>query len=507
MAGRVAGFFRKTNRPAATHAAAAFFLGAATALGQAPWNLWPLALIALAVCFALFARESRAQTCAWLGWCFGTGYFGLALFWIVEPFLVDIARHGWMAPFALLFLAGGLALLWGLAFGLAARMRPRILALIVLLTATEMLRGVLFTGFPWAHLGHIWIASPVLQWAAFGGAPLLCFLALLIAALPSLMRPIWGSLAAVICVALALWGGVVLRGQDVLRGDPQKVVRLIQPNAAQHLKWQSDQVPIFFRRMLEMTRQEGAPDLIVWPETSVAYRLDRGEAAIEAMAKAANGVPLVFGVNDQKDGLYYNTMAVIGPSGDLSARYYKRHLVPFGEYIPFGGLLSQFGISGLAARDGAGYGAGDRSGYDGLSIQGFGKVLPLICYELIFPRNLRASSSKSAEPKSMILQITNDAWFGNYSGPYQHLAQARLRAVEFGLPVLRSANTGISAVIDAKGRVVEQTALNQAAVLDVALPPKRDQATFYAVWQDWPVGMFLGVSLFLLLTVRSGKAD
>jgi len=403
-------------------ALAAFVLGATAALGQAPWNLWWVSLPAFAAIFLLLRAASTWQRAAWVGWTAGAGYFALALFWIIEPFLVDIPRHGWMAPFALFFVSTGFALFWALAFGLAhwrGKQARQVPFAVLLLCAAELTRGVILTGFPWAMIGHIWTDHPVLQLASLGGAGLLTLFTLTAAALPIMVpRPALG----VACAAVILAGGWGY-GASVLAQPnaptTQKTVRLIQPNATQHLKWDPAYAGVFFERLLAMTREPSDTkiDLIVWPETALATRLDQAAIAIAAIADAAQGVPVVFGGNDVVDGTYRNALVSLDTAGQRAESYYKHHLVPFGEYVPFGDLLARFGINGLAARDGAGYGAG-----------------PGPCYELIFPRHLHTQ-----ERPEFILQITNDAWFGNISGPYQHLAQAQLRAVEQGIGVVRAA--------------------------------------------------------------------
>jgi apolipoprotein N-acyltransferase len=289
-------------------------------------------------------------------------------------------------------------------------------------------------------------------------------------------------------------GEVVLTLGD--EANSEKTVRLVQPNAAQHLKWQADMIPQFFRAQLDMTSgaREAGVDLVVWPETAVGYRLNSSPEAMEWIKQTANGVPIVFGGNSFLDGKVRNTLAYMGPSGSVEDWYYKHHLVPFGEYIPGGELLGQWGVRGLAARDGAGYAAGQ--GPQLIDIEGIGKVLPLICYELIFPRHLRTD-----ERPELILQITNDAWFGEISGPYQHLAQAKFRAVEQGLPLIRVANTGVSAVIDPFGRVTAQIPLGVAGAVDAKIP-MTNRPTFYSKTGDTPLLILMVLVLAGLFAAR-----
>ncbi len=481
-----------------------FALGAVAALGQAPWSLWWLSLSAFCGVFVVLSEVQNWRRAAWTGWSTGAGYFAVALFWIVEPFLVDIGRHGWMAPFALFLMAGGFAVFWGLAFGVAHRIggtSRQVFCAVIALTGAELLRGVILTGFPWAMIGHVWIGHPVMQLAGLGGAGLLSLLLLGLAAFPVIARRPWAGCIAAAAVLAAAWGyGVqVLKGSDVAATD--KLVRLVQPNAAQHLKWDPNYAGLFFSRQLAMTAEpsDSPLGLIVWPETSVTTLLDRAAEPVAAIAQAAGGVPVVFGANDLVEDSYRNSLAVLDGSGVLADIYHKHHLVPFGEYVPLGEVMGWLGIRGMAARDGGGFAPGP--GARLLEIEGMGRALPLICYELIFPRHLRTS-----ERPDFIVQITNDAWFGNISGPYQHLAQARLRAVEQGLPLVRAANTGVSAAIDPLGRIIRQTPLNEAGYLDAVLP-KALPPTLYARMGDWPLALLLGVLLFAPIAARRRNLD
>ena len=246
--------------------------------------------------------------------------------------------------------------------------------------------------------------------------------------------------------------------------------------------------------MVEMTGQGDIPDLIVWPETAVPYLLNYVQSDLSLLAGAARGAPLVFGIQRRDDEQrYFNSLVVMGQGGELRGVYDKRHLVPFGEYIPGGDLLGRFGISGLATTDGAGFARGN--GDPRITLPGIGDAVPLICYEGIFAEEIDGATGR---PRLLLL-ITNDAWFGQAAGPYQHLAQARLRAIEQGLPMVRVANTGVSAMIDARGQIVEALPLNTHGVIDVPLPQALP-ITLYARWGDWfliVVNTLLTLGLYL----------
>ena len=482
--------------------------GVLAGLGQAPVSLPWATLLGLGFLYMLFAAAERTKGAAWLGWAGGTGYFAATLFWIIEPFFVDLARHGWMAPFALAGLAGGLALFWAVAFGLAHRLGQgvwsRALAWAVLLAIAELARSYVLTGFPWALIGHVWIGWAPMHLAAFVGPVGLTLLTLLVPALVLAAGHGARGRGVVMLAPFALLYGFGLwqGAQPVPQAEAATTVRLLQPNAAQHLKWDPDTAPIFFDRLVEMTAApaETRPDLIIWPETSVPVLLERAGVALDRMVTAANGTPVVFGIQRSDLLRFYNSLVVLDTAGEITEVYDKHHLVPFGEYVPAPWLFSRVGLDAFTADQGFGYSAGP--GARLIDLGPLGRALPLICYEAIFPQDLHAAP----ERPDWLLQITNDAWFGQISGPYQHLAQARLRAVEMGLPMVRVANTGVSAVIDARGRVRESLPLNTSGFLDAALPSALP-ATLYARTGDAPVAIVLFLSVLGLFAGRLRNRD
>ncbi|MGI3211699.1 apolipoprotein N-acyltransferase [Roseovarius tibetensis] len=488
--GRVAKTVHHVLRlPRWQRAAILLITGACAALGQAPVGAWPVTVLALAVVFGLFRHVEGWRAAAWLGWIVGTGYFLLSLNWIVEPFFVDLARHGWMAPFALLGLSAGMALYWAVGLAAGQAVGGGLAGFVGGLGLAELARGYLFTGFPWAQPGHVLIDTPILHWASWLGAP--------------------GLVAFVLTVAAALWyavtarhvpSGLALAGAALLwplaawlTPDPAvepdaPTVRLIQPNAPQNEKWDPDKIQTFYERQLMFTSAgDGAgPDLVVWPETAVQVWLNHAESTLATISDAANGAPVVLGLQRFEGPRFYNSLVHVEAGGKVSAVYDKHHLVPFGEYMPFGNLLSEWGIHGLASNAGRGYSAGP--GARLIDMGDLGRALPLICYEGVFARDLRAAPDRA----DFLILITNDAWFGRISGPYQHLAQARLRSAEMGLPMIRVANTGISAMIDATGRVMARIPMGRAGWRDAPLPPALPP-TVYARVGDIPmIVVFLG---------------
>lgn len=475
--------------------------GAVAATGQAPLGLWPVALAGLAGLTWQVAKAPGARTAAWVGWAGGAGYFAVALSWIVEPFFIDIARHGWMAPFALVLMAGGMAMFWAAAAALAHLGRPVAVAFAVALTLAEVARGTLFTGFPWAMPGHIWIGTPVGQAAALWGANWLTLITMAAVATP-LVRGWRGGLLAALII-----GGSWAQGRIQLAAPPPPdraaTIRLVQPNAEQGAKWDPDRAREFFLRQLALTAEvaDTVPTLVIWPETSVPYLLDNAGDALRVIGEAGAGAQVAVGIQRTDGGSRgWNSLAVIGPDGGLVQVYDKYHLVPFGEYIPFGDLMFRwFGLRAFAAAEGFGYSAGEGPALLDLG-PALGRVVPLICYEAVFPYIPRTAQAEGRA--DWLLQITNDAWFGEVSGPYQHLALARLRAIEQGLPLIRVANTGVSAVIDARGRVLTFMPLGVQGRLDAALPGALPP-TPYARWGDWPVLVLLTLCAGALVTLRS----
>jgi apolipoprotein N-acyltransferase len=268
----------------------------------------------------------------------------------------------------------------------------------------------------------------------------------------------------------------------------QTLVRIVQPNAPQSEKWLPEKARDFFDRSVALSEaapENGGrrPDLIVWPETSIPVWLDEADVAIGMISRALPQTPVIAGLQRADRLRFFNTAVVID-DGYVTDFYDKAQLVPFGEYLPFGGLLSKLGIYGLAANEGGGFSRG--VGMRTLQVGDVGRAQILICYEGIFPHLAGATKERPA----FFALITNDGWFGNWAGPRQHLVQAQFRSLEQGIPMLRSANTGISAIIDARGRVTAQLGMNQTGFIDAGMAAAR-KATLYARTRDWPIiGVF-----------------
>lgn len=488
-----------------------FAAGLLAALGQAPFGLWPLAFLAWGFGLRRVARAGSAKTAFLRSLLFGAGHFGLALSWIVQPFFVDPWRHGWMAPFALVLMGFGLALFYALpAFGLwrggmmGARKGGAVL-LALAWSLSEILRGHVFTGFPWALPGHIWLDSWLAQTGALWGGYGLTLLTLLAAALVVDFGRKGAALAGLTGVALGGWSLMQLAAIDPPANPAigNATLRLVQPDIAQSLKWDADQAIENFDILLGLTRNSGA-DLVLWPETAVPWLISPGEGASRAIAQAGGDALVLAGYQRREGDQAWNSLGLFTEGGWINPTFDKKHLVPFGEYMPMGDLLYDlFGIRAFAAQAGAGYSAGLTRDPMDLG-PNLGRMLPLICYEAIFPAELRHTGPRP----DWIFQATNDAWFGTLTGPYQHFAQVRLRAIEQGLPLVRVSNTGISAVIDARGRIAPDVngapaymGLSQRGVIEARIPPALS-APLYARMGDWPLIVLIFMA-FLLLGARA----
>ncbi|MBL4805958.1 MAG: apolipoprotein N-acyltransferase [Rhodobacteraceae bacterium] len=435
--------------------------GGALALGQAPFNFPYLALVAIPVLLSMLQATAGKKAAFKIGWLAGFGYFLFSLFWIIEPLLVDVAADGWAIPFAITLMPGGLAIFWGLAFALSHRwMRGNISDVVVLAgfwALAEVLRSVVFTGFPWNLLAYGWVETPIIQVTSLIGVHGLGFLIVLVSGLLLWRR---GMVISLIIAAVVVGLGVMRLAAPVAMTD--LTVRLVQPNAEQHLKWQPDQIPVFYQRQLALSAEGPTrPDVVIWPEVAIAYLPDEQPELRHEIVSAA-GAPVILGARRRDATSVYNSLFVIGENAEIAGQYDKYHLVPFGEYMPLQGLANRLGFSALANIVGS-MGVGD--GPKIIDTGNLPPFLPMICYEAIFPSGLFAKSRAD-----WLVHITNDAWFGKFSGPYQHLAQSRVRAIEQGLPLARTANTGISAMIDPYGRVLASLPLGTSGYVDSLLP-------------------------------------
>jgi len=471
----------------------ALMAGALSATGFEPLHLWPVTLLALALLIHLLWRAESRRDAARTGYAFGLGQFVIGLNWIAHAFTYQDAMPHWFGYAGVLLLSLYLAAYPAMAAAIGwtlGRGRPRLFALFFACAwlLTEYLRAALFTGFAWNPLGVIWLGTGVDQLAAVIGTYGLGLIAVLAAgALWWLAHRQWrqagvvlGGLAVIALIGLVSGGGVSGEGAQI---------RVVQPNINQNEKYDPQLEELNFRRLAALTGVPGAqPRLIFWPEAAVPAVLDMepnwrrriasllgpddllmlgGDKYHFATSASAIDARRLEGAN--------NSLWVLDARGDLHGRYDKAHLVPFGEYLPMRGLLSAIGLSRLVP--------GDVDFWPGPGPQ----TLPLpatagrgplnmavqICYEIVFSGEV---VDRRHRP-DFLFNPSNDAWFGSW-GPPQHLAQARLRAIEEGLPIIRSTPTGISALVDARGRILARIGHHEAGAFSGALPPARAATPF-----------------------------
>jgi apolipoprotein N-acyltransferase len=508
---------RWLNRFRARPRLTALVLGALAALTLPPFHLYPL-LLAFAGLLDLLRRTEHRTEAFVLGWCFGFAHFLIGLYWIGIAFFTDAERFGVFAVPAVLLLCAYLGCYPAIAGWLTVLHRwqsPIASALVLALawTAGEAVRGTLFGGFPWNLIGYAFAQSTAIsQLAALIGIHGLSMLAVALGALPVVWldgreRARWQPLLAGAAILAAIWVGGTIRLAGGAQPGTAVHLRLVQGNIPQDQKWQREGRARAFERHLTLSSQRpGAVTHVVWPESAAPYPLDRDGVAREMIAQVVprGGLLLTggerFDLSDEPP-LAWNTLFVLDDTGAIVARYDKRDLVPFGEFLPLRGILSRVGLAKLT------HGSIDFQAGPGrttITLPGLPPVSPLICYEAIFSGSV---VDPDARP-DWLLNITNDAWFGHSSGPYQHLAMARMRAIEEGLPLVRSANSGISAVVDSWGRIEAELGLGETGVLDAALPPPLPGGTPFArtgpaIALAPAALLFLGA---LLLEVRRRRA-
>ncbi|MEM9170571.1 MAG: apolipoprotein N-acyltransferase, partial [Pseudomonadota bacterium] len=476
---------------------AAFGAGVAAALAFAPFNLIPLMAVGFSALILLLdgvAAGDRPLRAAFaVGWFFGAGYFLVSVYWMMFSFFVQAEQFAWMAPFALFGMPAFLALFSAGACVAAMRFwsagPARGAAFVAAWCVVEYARGHVLTGLPWNLAGQAFaVHDALLQPAAWVGVYGLTALAVALAVAPAVApRARFGVGAALAgLAAFGLIGAVRLAVVDPgVRDDIR--VRIVQPNIPQREKIDPALWWPRFDKHLALSAPaaplaDGERFVVVWPENAAPLIDETPQALARLGAALPTGATLVTGgVRRDPDGVrFYNAVAVLQRRAEgvvASGFYDKHHLVPFGEYLPLGGLLRAIGLAQLAPYE-SGFtpGAGPRT----LRTGGAPPFAPLICYETIFAGRVHPKDDRP----EWLVTVTNDAWYGDSAGPRQHLDQARLRSVETGLPMARSANTGISALIDARGRVLQRIALYNDGAIEAPLPAAAGP-TLYGRFGDW----------------------
>jgi apolipoprotein N-acyltransferase len=494
--------------------AVAFAAGSLSVLAFAPFFLWPVLFFTLPVLVWLIdgAQAEGDTTSFWrrpfvraatAGWWFGFGYFVFGLFWIGEAFLVEADKFAWLLPVAVTGLPAYLAFFFAFGAGASRCVWPqglaRILVLAIALSLTEWLRGHVLTGFPWNVLGYAltW-PLPMMQSAALFGIYGLTLLAVIIFAAPLTLvadaasgrapgrrsaRAMQWAVGIAILPLLLLYG----YGSWRLSDGPAPLVdgvkiRIVQASIDQRDKWKSEKQGEIFRAQLDLSRRDPTgrrDDLagithLIWPEAAMPFLpLEHPEALAAIGELLPDGTQMLAGAlrlkrpfsngpGGNRQG--YNSLMVFSDKGTLESLYDKIHLVPFGEYLPFQATLEWMGLEQVSRwRGGFSVGPNPRPL---LSVPGLPPVAVLICYEAVFPDEVVQGPTRPG----LLLNVTNDGWFGDTTGPWQHFHQSRVRAVEEGVPLVRSANNGVSAIIDGQGRVLALLPLNARGVIDSGLP-------------------------------------
>lgn len=472
----------------------AFLAGAFAVLAHAPYDFFAACFVSFPVLVWLIDGTAQGSQMPLLGrllpafslgWWFGFGYFLAGLWWIGGAVLVEADSFAWALPFAVLGVPILLAFFYGFACAAASLLWSggigRIAALAFGFGLAEWLRMFLFTGFPWNAIGYAAMPTPLLmQSVGITGMVGMNVLAVFVFAMPALLatrrHAVAGLVLAIMLAALHVGYGYYRLSVPSVSDGRTLSVRIVQPSIDLTEKWDDSARERIFRTMLDLSSQPTAsaapkPQVILWPETSVPFFFTDRPDALAALGEMLEpGQMLVAGAMREEGAStaagqprYYNSVVAINEAGEIVDAVDKVHLVPFGEYIPFSDLLSRLGLDQFVA--------GPMNLAPGIERHAITvapgiRALPFICYEIIFP-DIVAVDVASAD---IIVNVTNDAWFGDTPGPYQHFRQAQLRAVETGSPLVRAANTGISGVVDKRGRIVDALSINARGVIDAIIP-------------------------------------
>jgi apolipoprotein N-acyltransferase len=483
-----------------------FFLGCLTSLAMPPLGLAFVYLVTFPTFIWLSEGGRRTRDPFLIGFIFGMGFFLSTLYWICLAIFFDFARWWWLLPLPTLLLPVTLSLSPGIATLLAKHLSIKSpssysVLLIACLSLGDYLRGMLFTGFPWAVPGYTWMETlPVAQSLSWAGIYGLSLLTLCWAAIPAFLAEGRKTLALASTLSFLLclsWGAYRLYSHDT-EFHEKTVLRLVQTNIPQGEKWDRSMRDRNFLKYVSLSQEPAKTSApithLIWPETALTFDWEQSPLARRYLADMIkDGQLLLSGQlriegTGPEDVVVRNSLVVVDHTATLLGRFDKTHLLPFGEYTPFKGWIAWSGVGSSVA------GVKDFTPGTGpytVRIGDYPAFSPLICYEVAFPGEVTDPHHRP----DWLLNVGNDAWFGRSIGPYQHLTTAQARAVEQGLPMVRANGTGISAVIDSYGRILATTDLGVAANLDIHLP-KPLPATVYSRWSD---GIF-----FLLLALLFG---
>lgn len=498
----------------------AFIAGSFMALSFAPFYIFIAPAISLSVFYLLLEKNyAKKREVFFLGFAFGYGHFLFTIYWISISLLVDAASFAWLIPFALTIIPGILAAYFGLlalAYKyLLKRFKfqetyQKIIIFALCFFVMEFLRSNLFSGFPWALLGYVWMFN--LKFAQIGsifGIYGLSILAVLCSLIPvifykktsSLGDKIFTIILTLFLIGNFTFGYFYIDDKKLITQDDVKI-RLVQANVAQELKWNGEERFRNFIKHIAMTNSQNPAGLkaVIWSESSIPYVLNKSPELLQYIEAAVpeNGVVISGGLRLKEDNQpgevdVYNSVFVLNKTG-INTYYDKHHLVPFGEYVPLHQFLSFLFLDKIVdGITGGGKGFSEGESAQTLALEDF-SFSPLVCYEVIF-------SNEVIDKKNLpdvFINLTNDAWFGNSSGPFQHFDMARMRAIEYGIPLIRVANNGITAFVDPFGKIIKSLPRNQMAIADITLI-KNSESTIYTTFGDLPTALLILILLLIIL--------
>lgn len=493
-----------------------FIAGCLSIFAFAPWHILLVSFAAFSFLLLAMQRETHKKGLFFSGWIFGLGHFGCGMAWLTHAFLVNPEQHAVFIVPAILGLGAFLGLYAAFACLFIHRTQTplaRLISFVCGWIVVEWVRGFLFTGLPWNITASVTTAWPLLMQplallGPYGYGAFLLFLF----GLPSLFltrndlknhtHHLTLGIVFFIGTGLLFWSHSRLDANPTENALPQTAVRIVQANIPQKDKWNPALRREHLEKHIALSRQAGfrKTDIVIWPETALTYSTLRADGIREALQKATpprgylvTGMPR-FVVQNGRLAHVFNSVVTFGKEGQIADIYDKSHLVPFGEYIPFSKWLPLEKLTEGRMDFSAG------SGTKAVSVGGLPPFTPLICYEVIFPAAVLPKKGIS----KWLLNVTNDGWYGKSAGPHQHLAAARMRAVEEGVPLIRAANTGISAVIDSYGRLIAHKKIDKTGNIDIFLPAASD-APFFSKIGHFPA-IFILVILRLLQAIAIKRA-
>jgi len=492
----------------------AFILGALATLTLAPFFMFPLIIPAFTGLLLLLSGAPTHRRAFWDGWWWGWGFYTTGLYWFCVALLTDPEKFAWLIPFALFGITGVIAIYCGVTCWIASRLAlrgcTRIFAFSVVWVCVEYVRGHLFTGFPWNLEGYSFGFSGIsLQMASLVGAYGLTWFAVLLGASFAaigekrgniFIASVWGVFVLGLC-----WGQGRLYEAGPEQYVPGVKLRLVQANNIRPANGDPKLQMAGLREYMRLTRSPGLEHIthVIWPESSIPYILRPGTPLAHALGEnIPDGAILISGaLRDQGEGddwQVWNSLMALNHEGSLIGAYDKIRLVPFGEFLPLRWAIPKLWVTPVGEKD---FSRG--TPIKAIEWPGLPPIYPLICYEAIFPE----LDIDPGQRPGLLLNITNDAWFGMSIGPYQHFAMARMRAVEQGVPLVRAANTGISATVDGYGRVISYIPLEKQGFLDIFLPKSTYNNTIYGHYNNIFLLFLVFISLILILKQRKILKD